>query len=446
MDRNNVVNHIKSNSQLLSLPQVLAELLEEVGKEDLSPDTLARIILKDPSLTSRILRLSNSAYYQRLAEIKTVNQAVSVLGVTTVKCMALSTSVFHPDKVARESGVNPKSFFAYILSVAAASEKIARATRHRAPEEAFIAGLLCDIGVLYFTHHYPREYRPIVTGKVAATGLREAEQKVFGIDHTEVGCMLSRQWRLPGSITDAIAGHHQDSRGDNDDLLCDAVRLAVRLSSEGFSGFETDQEGRLGEISMLADRLSLSRDVIDEISGSLLSGTLEAAEFLNIDIGDIEDILVRANQGIWKSYLTIDHLFKERRELSRKLLEEERIKGALESKNIALATLSHYLNNAVMGIYGRSQLLRLLLDKRQEDRLIKELPASIEVIDQAVQKIVAVLEEMKDISPLDYKHFDNLSQALNIDDRINRRLAKMSDDAPMGSQRIVEEPEKVSAG
>ncbi|MFH1373899.1 MAG: HDOD domain-containing protein [bacterium] len=446
MDRDTVINHIESNNQLLSLPQVLAELLKEVSKENLSPDILARIILKDPSLTSRILRLSNSTYYQRLAEIKTVNQAVAVLGVTTVKCMALSTSVFHPDKVARDSGVNPKSFFAYVLSVATASQKIARATRHRAPEEALIAGLLCDIGVLFFAHHYPREYRPIVTGKVAATSLSEAEQKVFGIDHTEVGCMLSRQWRLPGFVTEAIAGHHQVGSRDNDNLLCDIVRLAVRLSSEGFSGFEVNQEGRLGEITILADRLSLSRDVIDEISSSLLSGTLEAAEFLDIDIGDTEEMLIRANQGIWESFLTIDHLFKERSELSRKLLEEERTKGALESKNIALATLSHYLNNAVMGIYGRSQLLRLLLDKRQEDRLIKELPASIEVIDQAVQKIVAVLEEMKSISPLDYKRFDNLSQALNIDDRIQQRLEKMSDEAPMGSRRIMEEPEKVSAG
>ena len=94
MDRISIIENIRTNNKLLSLPQVLSEVLKEVGKEDSSPDSLARIILKDPSLTGRVLRLSNSSFYHRFSDIKTVNQAVSVLGVTTVKCLALSSSIF----------------------------------------------------------------------------------------------------------------------------------------------------------------------------------------------------------------------------------------------------------------------------------------------------------------------------------------------------------------
>ncbi len=96
MKKISIVDQIRRDSDLLSLPQVLSEVLKEVGKEDFSANKLADIILKDPSLTSRVLKMSNSSFYQRFAEIKTVHQAISVLGATTVKCLALSTSVFRP--------------------------------------------------------------------------------------------------------------------------------------------------------------------------------------------------------------------------------------------------------------------------------------------------------------------------------------------------------------
>ena len=157
-----IIEQIRGNDRLLSLPQVLSEILEEIGKEDFTADSLAKIILKDPSLTSRILRMANSSYYPRLCETKTVQQAVSVLGVTTVKCLALSSSVFHPNRVAAESGVDPREFFAYTLSVASASERLAREATYSAPDEAFIAGLLHDIGILFLVHHHPADYLSLI--------------------------------------------------------------------------------------------------------------------------------------------------------------------------------------------------------------------------------------------------------------------------------------------
>ena len=160
----------------------------------------------------------------------------------------------------------------------------------------------------------------------------------------------------------------------------------------------------------MADMLDMSKSQVEEVSLSMMSSTIDMAEYMGVDIGNIEEMLIKANQEIWKSYLTIENLFKDRRELSRSLLSEERARGALESKNMALATLSHYLNNAVMAIYGRSQIIRLHLDKNQVDKLVAALPAQLEVMDKSVKKIVAVLE------------------ALNIDDRIEKRLDQMSND------------------
>jgi HD-like signal output (HDOD) protein len=427
-DKFSIVEEIRGNSQLLSLPQTLSEILREVGKDDFSPDRLAAIVLKDPSLTGRILKLANSPFYARFNKITTVNQAVSMLGVTTVKCMALSTSVFHPEMIASKSGVDTKAFFTYVLSVASAAEKVAAAVEYRAPEEALIAGLLNEIGILFFLHHHPDRYRLIMQKQVPARSLEEAEIKVFGISHAEVGRHIAEAWRLPGNMLEAIGTHHERPNARDGNSLANIVRMAVLLTNDRFSGFEPCLETRLSLISQASKALGLSKDEADQVSSQVLAGTIEMAEYLGLDIGNIEEMLVSANQEIWKSYLIIENLFKERQELSRSLLEEERAKGAIESKNVAMATLSHYMNNAAMAIYGRSQLLRMMLEKGETERLVERLSGNLKVIDQSVRRIVAVMEEMKQISPIDEVAFHNMSEAMNIDDRISLRLESMTDD------------------
>lgn len=433
MEKIDILEQIESNSNLLSLPQVLHEIIIETGKDDFSPSILGDIILKDPSLTGRILKMANSSFYNRFTEIKTVHQAISIMGATTVKCLALSSSVFHPEQITSESGVDSKEFFAYTLSVAAAAKKIAVQIDFHSPEEAFIAGLLLDVGHMYLMHQYPKKIRELITSAQEGKSLIEAEKRIFGIDHSEISLFIMEKWKLPKEIVNAVADHH-DTVIDTGNQIQNIVKLAVLLTKDRYTGYELCMEDRLNGISVLSKRLELDQLHIDEISSSLLSDTFEIAEYLGVDIGDIEQMLTTANQEIWKSYLVIENLFKERQELSKNLLNEERERGAIESKNIAMATLSHYLNNAVMAIFGRTQIMRLHLDKGQSDKVIDDLPDTIGKIDQSVRKIIAVLEEMKEVSPIDQKKFDSMSKAMNIDDRIISRLSRMEEEATLTNQ------------
>ena len=426
MDKISILEQIRSSDNLMSLPQALSEILTEIGKEDFSADSLANIILKDPSLTGQVLRMANSSFYKRFSNIKTVHQAVSVLGATTVKCLALSSSILNPDKIEASTGVDPKAYFSYLLSVASASEKIASAISYKAPEEAFIAGLLHDVGILFFLHHHAEDYTKVIRKEDKKNTLIEAEKKVFGIDHGEVGHHLTKMWGLPDYVVDSIESHHNYYKPENNGNFQNIISLATLLSHDRFSGYEMELEERLKHIEELSNILSLTKDQVDEISSLMLVGTLGAAEYLRVDIGNIEEILIKANKEIWKSYLTIENLFKERQELSESLLREEHSRGAIESKNIAMATLSHYLNNAIMAIYGRSQILRMMLGKGDTDQLPEILPVNLDVIDKSIEKIVAVLEEMKNISPIDDNQFYDMSKTLNIDDKIEKRLAVMS--------------------
>lgn len=439
MDKVKIVQHIQTGHDLLSLPQTLSEILKEAENPNFNAETLSKIILKDPALTGRVLKVANSSFYSRISNIRTVNQAVQMLGVTTVKCLALSTSIFRPEKIKKETGFDPQNLFNAFVSVATGSERIAQMVGYKRPEEAFIAGLLHDVGILYLLEYYPQEYRRILDHKVKAHRLSDAEKEVFGIDHAEVGFFLATRWRLPEYVSNAIRSHHSFTSMDEYETISRCVLLATLLMPNSVGHFPGDLEERVLLMNRAAESLEISKHQMDEISLHMITATVQVANQMGVDIGSQEDLLTRANREIWRTYSTIENLFKERQELTSRLLAEERQKGALESKNIAIATLSHYLNNAAMAVYGRSQILRMMCSRSDPQTLAEKLPESLTVIDRSVRKIVAVLAEMKAISPVEEMKFINTSMALNLDERIDSRLKEMDKESGLVLPDEIEE-------
>ena len=428
MDQVSIIKHIRAGRDLLSLPQSLSEVLKEAENPNFSAETLAKIILKDPVLTGRILKVANSSFYSRFSAITTVHQAVQLLGMNTVKCLAMSTSILRPERIQQEAGIDVKLLFSSLLTAAAAADKIAKAVHYKTPEEAFIAGLLHDIGLIYLLENYPGQYRRIMDKKVKATTLLDAEREVFGIDHAEVGYHIATRWRLPEHISLAIRFHDNVVSINELNEVGRCVMLASLLAPASVSCYPKDLEHRLTWMGKIAASLNLTQQQVDAISSSMLIDSIEIADHMEVDIGTTEEILIRANREIWHTYLTIDNLFKERQELTSKLLQEERLKGALEAKTVTVATLSHYLNNAAMAIYGRSQILRMMSDRGESARVAHELPESLNVMDRSIKKMVAVLAEIRGILPMDAIKFIDSSQALDIDDRIVSRLKDMEKD------------------
>ena len=429
MDRSGILEQIRNERDLLSLPQVISELLHAIDSANLRSDLLANIILKDPNLTGRLLRFANSPYYHRYSRPTTVHQAVQILGMATVKCLALSSSVLNPSQFKNSLKVDSKAYFSGVLSVAVTSEKIARAAGMKATEEAFICGLLHDIGVLFFVHHYPTSYKNIVDRKTNSDSLSEAEKKTFAIDHTEVGRELARRWNLPADICTAIGSHHDYQSGQAGKDLPTVLKLAVLLCQESIEGYDPDPIVKLHGVEKIREALGLTGEQLEMIISSIMPDTIKLSSFLDADIGTVDEILARANKEMWRSFLTVQNLFKERQELTRQLLLEERQRGAIESKNIAIATLSHYINNATAGWYGHIQLLRQKLNRQNDAQLIKDLPASLDVMENAIKRILAVIAEIKEISPIDDVSFYHMSQAMNIDERVVKRLKTMSIDS-----------------
>ncbi len=428
MDRISIVDELASKGKLLSLPQVLSELLEETNKEDFSSKKLCEIILKDPSLASKILQLANSAFYARPREVSSINQAISILGITTVKCFALATSIFHPERIASTTGLDARELFAYVMTLASTAEKIAHVACPEHTEEAFIAGLLADAGIIYLVQHYPDEYREVVSRVHKGAEISGVERDVIGMDHSELGLHLTKSWRLPASITSAVGSHHEVYSITEDEDLSNVVKLAALLTRDSLHQHECEQEKRLQTIEQLTELLGIDRELVSSLAKDSLFGAIELARNLGIDIGDAEGLLGRANQEIWRSYEVIQRLYKEREELAAKLLQQERRKAADAARNVALATLSHYLNNALCIISGRVQIMSMLRNQGKIEKLVAETDTTKQHVCNAIQRVLAVMREMREISAFEeIDHFEE-SDALNIDDRIKRRLEKMQNE------------------
>ncbi|MBD3346830.1 MAG: HDOD domain-containing protein [Chitinivibrionales bacterium] len=219
---NRVVENI---DQLPSLPAVVTRLIEIVNSPDTSADDAAGLIEKDPALTSKMLRLANSAFYGIPRTISSVSSAVVILGFNTIKSLVLSASVmkiFGNDM--QSENFDRKQFWRHSIVCALAARTIVRSfmnIRMMDPESAFCAGILHDIGKLVFDQYLHDDYHAAC--RYAAennVSLLDAESQVLGITHAELGRMLADKWALPIELEASIVSHHApDTAGKIIDLV-----------------------------------------------------------------------------------------------------------------------------------------------------------------------------------------------------------------------------------
>lgn len=226
---------------LPTLPTVISKMIELVDNPKTSSASLSRLISTDQALTARILKLANSAYYGFPREISTVNQAIVVLGFNAVRETGLSLSVFDMFK---NSGDNElfdiTSFWEHSMGVGLAARMVAKRVAPAAAGEAFVAGLLHDIGKIVYRQYFQSEFEMLMHYVNSEDmELCLAEERVTGTNHAQVGEWLVEKWRLPRRIVESVACHHMPADAPKEPLFVAAVSLAdhiCHLSGIGQSG------------------------------------------------------------------------------------------------------------------------------------------------------------------------------------------------------------------
>ncbi|MDP2360244.1 MAG: HDOD domain-containing protein [bacterium] len=245
---------------LPTLPTVVAKIIQLVDNPRTNAATLARLIAGDPALTARMLKMANSAYYGFPRRIGTINLAIVVLGFNTVRDLAVSASLVERINLSHEGDGGMGDFWEHSVSTAVASRMLQRTAHNRTVGEAFVAGLLHDIGRLVVARYLPEEFQRIQEALAGSDQpLWTIEHELLGMSHAEIGGTLCRHWNLPEAICDAIHWHHMPMRQEERSPLTCILHVAEYMAHR--SSRNPHQEGRLGGVEEgAADVLGLRRN------------------------------------------------------------------------------------------------------------------------------------------------------------------------------------------
>ena len=236
---------LEKNFEMPSVPIVLTRILQLVDDNKASAQRLEKLILHDPSLSARILKLANSAFFSFRCEVKTISHAITLLGLNLVKSLAIGVSVFESFAKGLHEEIHFISqLWMHSIGVGMVAQEIWSKRGNRAESEfALLCGLLHDLGkILYFkkdavgySHQFARnkgDQDPDISA---------LELEHYGVDHATLGSLIAKQWRLPPELSTVVQHHHSALTQSQ---LVAAVSIADMLAKQTGIGYDGDRKIR----------------------------------------------------------------------------------------------------------------------------------------------------------------------------------------------------------
>jgi putative nucleotidyltransferase with HDIG domain len=217
--------------EISTLPQVMARIMEIITDESSCAADLADEIMKDKSLTAKILKMVNSAYYGFYREIVRVSDAVVVLGFNEIRRLSLAISVLDILGRSKRSEIRLR-LWNHSLACAALSDILTKEWRLN-EGGAFTAGLLHDIGKAVLDQYFPSMFAAVQASMLKnSLKANEAERLLWNFDHADIGFWLCERWNLPLSLSEAIRYHHRPESSEGVSPLAKIVHVADNFANE----------------------------------------------------------------------------------------------------------------------------------------------------------------------------------------------------------------------
>lgn len=273
-------------NKMPSLSTTVSKILEICNDPKTSPADLNQVISLDPVLMGKVMKLINSAYYGMSTEVTSLARAIIMLGINTVKNLALSTAVLGKlYKADQFQAINMEGFWRHSLGVGVIAKHIAkkRGIDSKQIEEYFISGLLHDIGKIPLNHVFPEKYLMAMSlSDRNQEPVFKSEMRIFPVSHAKVGELIAKAWNLGEVIKNAIAYHHTPLEcGEKYREVVYTVSVSdyyAAFLEIGFSGNRVPQKPD----DSIMEFLGIDRTIIDEIEESVQNEIEKASVFLNV--------------------------------------------------------------------------------------------------------------------------------------------------------------------
>ncbi len=300
-------------TSLPTLPAIAVRLLEVTIQDDTQANEVVKLIESDPSLTSKIISLATNASTGISRNNASLSKAVVLLGFDAVRNAVLSIKVFETLKEASPNDLDVmfdwSGFWKHSMAVACAAKRIIRLLDPKVdPEEAFICGLLHDIGKLALVSALPKSYSRVVElTESSLSNIADVENKILGVDHAIAGKRLGQKWNLPESVIETIWLHHSWVNALPEVLhnqtIVQAVHLADIIAREQRIGYSGNHPIIDSSIEV-ARQLGCDADAIEKITMQLLEDIGQRAVMLGLENVETENLyheaLASANSELGK--------------------------------------------------------------------------------------------------------------------------------------------------
>lgn len=300
------IDTVISCPQLPSLPAIAAQVLELTSQSDIPIRDIASVVQNDQALAGKILKTVNSSYYALESPCPSIERAMSYMGINTVKSLVLGFSFLDsykdlPECITESEGFNLTAHWRRAIYGAAAARTIANTVETVDPDEAFLAALMQDVGMLAMFVAFEDDYLTALSSSDHDNErVIECEQAAFGFDHTQVGSALAKKWHLPASIAET-AGHHHDP-GNAPSTYASFVRcggLASLMASVAANeACERDME--LYTQRALA-WFGLDREAAELTLQQSVDGAVELSSLFSVETGrrpDLSRLLADASEAL----------------------------------------------------------------------------------------------------------------------------------------------------
>jgi len=366
-------------NRLPSLPHVLVDMLQACQGNRASFQEISLIISRDAAISARVISLANSTFYNRGTQINTIERALLVLGTDTVKTIVITASVQQFfSGFSTEHTQFLKRFWKRSLSCALIAKSLAILTSYPNPEEAYLTGLLHNIGELVLDSNYPKEFSELslktqIKTPEDETIFLQQENEIFAVNHAQVGAWLAKEWDLGDLTADAIEFHHSPSTSVQDaHHLVKLIYLASHLSLG-----QLDQQYSSNDIAYQLFELNTS--LVNEIVSKIETEVLEIAATMGINVNDSKSD--QQTQVALAQYVRNIGLVQTATGELNRVNSKVELGRAFQS---TLELLFGYMNSVVFWYQESEQLLSFIMPEQPEGLPIKiKLEANRSIITEA---------------------------------------------------------------